>query len=145
MTPHFQPDTAMPRKLYVNLPVKDLRRSVEFFTALGFSFNPMFSNDRGAAMVVNDHCGVMLLAEAFFSTFTPKAICNAGEATEVLLAISLDSREEVDDFVSRAIAGGAREEGEATDHGFMYERGFVDLDGHNWGPFWMEESQMPAH
>ena len=69
----------------------------------------------------------------------------AGGVDALMLEFSLDSREEVDDFVRRAVAGGAREEGEATDHGFMYERGFVDLDGHNWGPFWMEESQMPAH
>lgn len=134
----------MPRKLYVNLPVKDLERSVDFFAALGFSFNPTFTDDNAACMIINDKTAVMLLAEAFFATFTRKSICNARESTEALLAISLDSRAEVDDFVARAVAAGATEEGEATDHGFMYERGFVDLDGHNWGPFWMDESQMPA-
>ena len=80
----------MPRKLYVNLPVKDLERSVDFFAALGFSFNPTFTNENAAAMIVNDLTGVMLLQEAFFSTFTPKAICDAKEAVEALLAISLD-------------------------------------------------------
>ena len=135
----------MPRKLFVNLPVKDLERSVDFFAALGFSFNPTFTNENAAAMIVNDLTGVMLLQEGFFSTFTPKAICDAKEAVEALLAISLDSRADVDDFVARALAAGATEQGEATDHGFMYERGFVDLDGHNWGPFWMDESQFPVH
>jgi len=134
----------MPRNLYANLPVRDLERSVDFFAALGFSFNPKFTDENAAAMIVNDNTSVMLLKESFFAGFTPKAICNAREATEVLLAISLDSREEVDDFVSKAVAAGAREVGEATDHGFMYERGFTDLDGHNWGPFWMDEAQFPA-
>ena len=82
----------MPRKLYVNLPVKDRERSVDFFAALGFSFNPTFTNENAAAMIVNDLTGVMLLQEGFFSTFTPKAICDAKEAVEALLAISLDSR-----------------------------------------------------
>jgi len=134
----------MPRKLYVNLPVKDLERSVDFFAALGFSFNPKFTSDSGAALVINDNTCVMLLKESFFSTFTKKSICDARVSTEALLAISLDSRVEVDEFVARAVAAGATEVGEATDHGFMYERGFVDLDGHNWGPFWMDESQMPS-
>ncbi|MDQ3038400.1 MAG: glyoxalase/bleomycin resistance/extradiol dioxygenase family protein [Pseudomonadota bacterium] len=134
----------MPRNLYVNLPVKDLERSVDFFAALGFSFNPMFTDENAAALIINDNTSVMLLAESFFATFTNKTICNAHESTEALLALSLDSRAEVDDFVAKALAAGAREEGEATDHGFMYERGFVDLDGHNWGPFWMDVSQFPA-
>ncbi len=134
----------MPRNLYVNLPIKDLERSVDFFAALGFSFNPTFTDENAACMIINDNTAVMLLKESFFSTFTKKSICDARESTEALLAISLDSRAEVDDFVARAVAAGATEEGEATDHGFMYERGFVDLDGHNWGPFWMDESQMPA-
>jgi len=135
----------MTRKLYVNLPVKDLDRSVAFFTGLGFAFDPKFTNENAAAMIVNDGTGVMLLRESFFKGFTPKAICDTAVAAEALLAISLESRAEVDDFVARALAAGATEEGEATDHGFMYERGFVDLDGHNWGPFWMDESQFPAH
>ena len=134
----------MPRNLYVNLPVKDLERSIDFFSALGFSFNPKFTDENATSMIINDNTAVMLLKESFFSTFTPKAICNAREATEVLLAISLDSRAEVDEFVAKAVAAGAKEVGEATDHGFMYERGFVDLDGHNWGPFWMDESQFPG-
>lgn len=134
----------MPRNLYVNLPVNDLERSVDFFAALGFSFNPMFTDENAAALIINDNTSVMLLAEPFFATFTRKSICNAKESTEALLALSLDSREDVDDFVAKAVAAGATEEGEATDHGFMYERGFVDLDGHNWGPFWMDVSQFPA-
>ena len=134
----------MTRKLYVNLPVKDLQRSVDFFTALGFSFNPVFSNDHGAAMIVNEHTGVMLLDEALFTSFTPKKICDARDTTEVLLAVSLGSRAEVDEFVEKAIAGGATEGHPPEDEGFMYSRAFMDLDGHNWGPFWMDEAQMPA-
>ena len=134
----------MSRNLYVNLPVKDLERSVDFFAALGFSFNPQFTDENAASLIINDNTSVMLLAESFFATFTKKAICNAQESTEALLALSMDSRAEVDDFVARAVGAGATEEGEATDHGFMYERGFIDLDGHNWGPFWMDVSQFPA-
>ncbi len=134
----------MPRNLYVNLPVKDLARSVEFFTALDFSFNPKFTDENATCMIVNDNTSVMLLVESFFSTFTRKAICNTHEATEALLSLSLDSRAEVDDFVARAVAAGGVEEGEATDHGFMYERGITDPDGHNWGVFHMDESQFPA-
>lgn len=134
----------MPRNLYVNLPVKDLERTVDFFAALGFSFNPKFTDENATCMIVNDNTSVMLLVESFFSTFTRKAICNTHEATEALLSLSLDSRAEVDDFVARAVAAGGVEEGEATDHGFMYERGVLDPDGHNWGVFHMDESQFPA-
>lgn len=134
----------MPRNLYVNLPVKDLERSVEFFAALGFSFNPKFTDENAAALVINEKTSVMLLVESFFSSLTKKSIIDARVGTEVLLAISVDSREAVDALVAKAIAAGGSAPGEAQDHGFMYDHGFEDLDNHQWGVFWMDESQMPG-
>lgn len=134
----------MPRNLYVNLPVKDLERTVEFFTALGFSFNPMFTDENATCMIVNDSTSVMLLVEPYFATFTRKPLADAHAVTETLLALSLDSRAEVDDFVAKAIARGASEYAEPRDLGFMYQRGVADLDGHQWEVFFMDESQFPG-
>lgn len=134
----------MPRNLYVNLPVKDLERTVEFFTALGFSFNPMFTDENATCMIVNDGTSVMLLVESFFATFTKKPLADAHAVTETLLALSLDSRAEVDDFVATAIAKGASEYADPKDLGFMYQRGIADLDGHQWEVFFMDESQFPG-
>ena len=133
----------MPRNLYVTLPVKDLQRSVDFFAALGFSFNPQFASENGASLVVNDNTSVMLASEAFFSTLTPVPITDPRKATEALLALSLDSRAEVDDLVRKAVAAGAAEGHDPEDLGFMYSRAFVDLDGHQWGVFHMDASQIP--
>ena len=133
----------MPRNLYVNLPVKDLERAVEFFAVLGFSFNPKFTNENGAALVINDNTSVMLLEESFFAGFTRKPVADARASTETLLALSLDSRAEVDVFIAKALAAGAAPTIEAKDYGFMYQQGFEDLDGHQWEVFWMDESQMP--
>ncbi len=134
----------MPRKLYVTLPVKNLERSVDFFAALGFSFNPQFTDENAASIIINDNTGVMLVVESFFSTLTKKPIIDARVGTEALLAISVDSREEVDALVAKAIAAGGSAPGDAQDHGFMYDHGFEDLDHHQWGVFWMNESQAPA-
>lgn len=134
----------MPRNLYVNLPVKDLERTVDFFAALGFSFNPKFTDENATCMVINDNTSVMLLVEPFFSGFTDKPLVDAHARTEVLLALSLDSRDEVDAFMAKAVAAGASTTLEAKDHGFMYQQAFADLDGHQWEVFWMDESQMPA-
>ena len=133
----------MPRNLYVTLPVKDLDRSVDFFEALGFSFNPQFTSENGAAVVINDNTSVMLATEAFFSTLTKVPITDARKATEALLALSLDSRAEVDELVRKAVAAGAAEGHDPEDLGFMYSSGFVDLDGHQWGVFHMDASQVP--
>ena len=133
----------MPRKLFINLPVKDLQRSVDFFTVLGFSFNPKFSNESAACIIINDNASVGLLAESFFSTLTKKPIIDARIGTEALVAISMDSREAVDALVANAIAAGGSTPDEAQDHGFMYDHSFEDLDHHQWGVFWMDESQMP--
>jgi len=132
----------MPRNLYVNLPVKDLERTVDFFAALGFSFDPKFTDENATCMIVNDNTSVMLLVESFFATFTRKPVADAHASTETLLAMSMDSRAEVDAFVSRAIAAGATEYAEPRDYGFMYQRGIADLDGHQWEVFFMDESQF---
>jgi len=134
----------MPRNLYVTLPVKDVERSVDFFAALGFSFNPDFTSENGAALVINDSTSVMLASEPFFSTLTKVPITDARKATEALLALSLDSRAEVDELVRSAVAAGATEGHDPEDSGFMYQRAFVDLDGHQWGVLHMDASQLPT-
>ena len=134
----------MARNLYVTLPIKDLQRSVDFFTAIGFAFDQQFASENGAALVINDNTSVMLATEAFFSTLTKVPITDARKATEALLALSLDSRAEVDDLVRKAVAAGAAAGHDPEDLGFMYSSGFVDLDGHQWGVFHMDMSQAPA-
>jgi predicted lactoylglutathione lyase len=128
----------MNKQIYVNLPVKDLERSKAFFGALGFSFNPQFSNQDGACMIVSNDIYVMLLAEPFFQTFTSKPISDARSATEVLLCLSCDSRAAVDDMAAKARAAGGAWPNQAKDHGFMYQHGFEDLDGHMWELAYME-------
>lgn len=135
----------MPRNLYVNLPVQDLERTVDFFGRLGFSFNPTFTDENAACMIVNDSTSVMLLVESYFATFTNKPVADARKATEALLAISVDSREDVDAFVATALAAGAEEYAGPRDLGFMYQRGIADLDGHQWEVFFMDESQFPGN
>jgi predicted lactoylglutathione lyase len=134
----------MPRNLYVTLPVKDLRRSVDFFAAIGFAFNQQFASENGTALVINDNTSVMLATEPFFSTLTKVPIADARKATEALLALSLDSRAEVEELVRKAVAAGAAEGHDPEDDGFMYQRAFVDLDGHQWGVFHIDASQSPA-
>ena len=134
----------MPRNLYVTLPVKDLDRSVDFFEALGFSFNPQFTSENGAALVINDNTSVMLLVESYFATFTKKPVADAKAVTETLLALSCDSRDAVDAFIAKALEAGGSEYAEPKDYGFMYQRGLADLDGHQWEVFYMDESQLPT-
>ncbi len=122
----------MTTQIYVNLPVRDLQKSVAFFTKLGFTFNPQFTNEDATCMIVGENIFVMLLVEKFFKTFTPNAICDAKKATEVLLCLSRESREAVDGMVRAAVAAGGKTHNEAKDHGFMYIHGFQDLDGHLW-------------
>ena len=131
-------------QLYVNLPVQDLERTVDFFGRLGFSFNPTFTDENAACMIVNERTSVMLLVESYFATFTGKPVADARAVTETLLAISVDSRAEVDDLVAKALARGASEYAEPKDYGFMYQRGIADLDGHQWEVFYMDEAQFPA-
>ena len=130
----------MATQIFVNLPVKDLKRSVAFFTKLGYTFDPQFTDDNATCMIVGDNIFVMLLVEGFFKTFTPKAICDATRTTEVLLALSAESRANVDDLVARAVAAGGTTPTEPKDHGFMYQHGYQDLDGHLWELFYMDPS-----
>ena len=122
----------MPTKIFVNLPVKDLDKSVEFFTRLGFTFNSQFTDETATCMIVSDDIFVMLLTEAKFQTFTPKAICDAKKSTEVLVCLSSERREKVDEMVRQAVAAGGTTYNDPQDHGFMYAHGFQDLDGHIW-------------
>lgn len=136
------PKTAFTRQLFVNLPVADLNRAVDFFAALGFSFNPQFTDDKAACLVVSEQIQVMLLARPFFAGFTKKPVADARAATEVLLALSCETRDEVDALVAKAVAAGATTPIESRDHGVMYQHGFEDLDGHQWEVFWMDEAAM---
>ncbi|MGM9516149.1 VOC family protein [Roseateles sp. DB2] len=122
----------MHRQIYVNLPIADMARSRAFFEALGYAFNPQFSNEQGACLVLGENLYAMLLVHPFFQGFIDKRIADARESTEVLVCLSCDSREEVDQLVARAIAAGGRAPRPPQDHGFMYGHSFEDLDGHLW-------------
>jgi uncharacterized protein len=126
------------RKLFVNLSVRDLKQSKEFFSSLGFTFNPKFTDDKAACMIVSDEAYVMLLTEPFFRGFTKREPCDTATHTEGLFALSCESKTEVDAMVKKAIAGGGRHAMDPTDHGFMYGWSFYDLDGHHWEIFWMD-------
>jgi predicted lactoylglutathione lyase len=130
----------MSTKIFVNLPVKDLDASRRFFEALGFSFNPQFTDDTAACMVISEHAFAMLLTHPKFSEFTTKDIADARRVCEVMTALSLASKEEVDRMVETAAAHGGRDARPAKDYGFMYARAFEDPDGHIWEPFWMDPS-----
>jgi len=132
------------RQIFVNLPVKDMARSQAFFKALGLSFNPQFTNEQGACLEVGVNFFAMLLVEPFFQGFTKLPISDAKKATEVLIALSVDSRAQVDEVVAKAVAAGATTPNAPMDHGFMYQHGFADLDGHQWEVFWMDMSAAPA-
>jgi predicted lactoylglutathione lyase len=126
------------RQMFLNLAVRDLPRAKAFFASLGFAFNPKFTDDNAACMIVGESSYVMLLAEPFFKTFTTRELCDTTRQTEALIAVSCASRQEVDDLVKTAIGGGARDAMPAQDHGFMYARSFYDLDGHHWEVVWMD-------
>nr|MDZ8073026.1 VOC family protein [Nostoc sp. DedQUE01] len=132
----------MTKKIFVNLAVKDLNQSVNFFKKLGFNFNAQFTDETATSMIVSEDIFVMLLTHDKFKTFTPKAICDSTKNTEVLLCLSCESREAVDDMVSKAVAAGGTTYNEPQDHGFMYAHGFEDLDGHIWEIMYMEPSAV---
>ena len=127
----------MSKQVYINLPVADLPKSIAFFKALGFSENPQFNDGTGTCIVVSDTIYVMLCTHARFRDFTPRAICDTSKAVEVLLNLRLESREQVDDLVARALAAGGSTYDKPEDLGFMYSHSFVDPDGHGWGLFYM--------
>ncbi len=132
----------MATKIFVNLPVQKLDRSIDFFTKLGFKFNAEFTDETATCMIVSEDIFVMLLTREKFQTFTPKAICDATKSTEVLVCLSTESRKEVDEMVQGAIAAGGTTYNEPQDHGFMYAHGFQDLDGHIWELAYMEPSAI---
>jgi uncharacterized protein len=134
----------MPMKIFLNLPVKDLAKSMDFFKALGWSFNMQFTDETAACLVISDDIYAMLLTHEKFKQFTPKEICDTSKATELLTALSFDSREEVDEMVKKAIAAGGTLYSEPKDYGFMYQHSFQDLDGHSWEIFYMDESAIPT-
>ena len=128
----------MGTKIYVNLPVKSLSRAMEFFAKLGFSFNPQFTDETAACMMIGEDISVMLLTEAKFKAFAPRPISDAKKSTEVLVCLSAESREKVDEMVRKAVEAGGSTYNEPQDYGFMYGHGFQDLDGHVWEIMCME-------
>jgi predicted lactoylglutathione lyase len=129
----------MTTQIFVNLPVKDLDKSKKFFTEIGFTINPQFTNDKAACVVISENIFAMILKEEFFKTFITKTgIADATKSTEVIVALSADSKEKANELADKALAAGATKLREPDDHGFMYSRSFQDLDGHIWEVFWMD-------
>lgn len=132
----------MSRMIFVNLPVSDLQRSVSFWKGLGFDFNPQFTDDNAACMVVSDLACVMLLTNQFFSTFTKKAVADAAGSTEAIMAISAESRDEVDRLTDKALVSGGSASSDPQDEGFMYSRSFEDPDGHLWEVLYLDPAAL---
>ena len=122
----------MGTKIFVNLPVKNLERSIEFFSKLGYKFNPQFTDDTAACIVISETIFVMLLTHSKFRDFTPKSICDTTKSAEVLLCLSCESRLQVEDLVAKAVAAGGSIYANPKDCGFMYQHSFADPDGHQW-------------
>lgn len=135
----------MAKQIFVNLPVKDLNRSVEFFTKVGYTFNAQFTNEKATCMIIGENIYAMLLVEEFFQTFTKKEIVDASKSIEVLICLSAESRSEVDDLVGKAVLAGGITASEKQDHGFMYSHSFQDLDGHVWEIMHMDLAAIPAN
>ena len=131
----------MINQIFITLPVADLQKSIAFFKALGFTQNQQFSDDTAACIVINDNISVMLGTHDKFRTFTPKAVCDTSQSVEVLISLSCDTRERVDELVAKALAAGGTTYDEPEDLGFMYSHSFVDLDGHGWGVLHMSAQQ----
>ena len=132
----------MATKIFVNLPVKDLNRSIEFFTKLGYTFNKQFTDEKATCMIIGEDIFVMLLVEEFFKTFIKTEIADATKTTEALICLSADSRSAVDDMIKKAVDAGATTYKEPQDHGFMYGHGYQDLDGHIWEIMWMDPAAI---
>jgi uncharacterized protein len=134
----------MVQQIFVNLPVKNLEKSIEFFTKLGFTFNAQFTDASSTCMVMSDTIYAMLLSEERFKTFSPRPISDAKKTTEVLIALALENREQVSDIVTKAVAAGGSTYNEPQDHGFMLQHGFQDLDGHIWEVFFMDPNHVQS-
>lgn len=132
----------MATKIFVNLPVKNLNSSMEFFKKLGYSFNLQFTDETAACMIISEDIYAMLLTHSKFREFTQKDISDTTKTVEVILSLSMDSKEQVSEVIEKAIQAGGTEPGEAKDYGFMYLRGFQDLDGHLWEVFWMDPAAI---
>ncbi|EGG38398.1 VOC family protein [Paenibacillus sp. HGF5] len=128
--------------IFVNLPVKDLEKTKDFFSKIGFEFNEQFTDKNAACLVIGDNIFAMLLTEDYFKTFTKKDLSNAANTTEVILALSAESREQVNDIVNAALAAGGSPSNDPVDHGFMYGWSFQDPDGHLWEVMYMDQSQV---
>ena len=126
----------------MNLPVKDLPKSTEFYTKLGYTVNPQFTGETATCLIISEDIYVMLGTHATLKSFTTKEICDTTKYTSALISLSCDSRAQVDELVAKAIAAGGSTSGEPTDHGFMYSHDFEDLDGNGWGLFWMDPSAI---
>lgn len=133
----------MSTQIYVNLPVKDLDKSKDFFSKLGFKFNPQFTDNNAACMIISNDIFAMLLDDKFFKTFTTKQISDTAKSTEVILAITAQSREKVDEMIATAAKAGGREPRPPQDHGWMYGRRFEEIDGHLWEVFHMDPNGPP--
>lgn len=134
----------MKRKMFLNVAVADLDRSVQFFTRLGFSFDPNFTDDKATCMNVGEDSYVMLLVRDFFSTFTTRQLVDPTTSTEAIVAIAVEDRAAVDSLADTALAAGAARSNDPQDHGFMYQRSFADLDGHLWEVLWMDAASIPG-
>ena len=132
----------MATKIFNNLCVNHLETSKAFYTAIGFSINPQFSNETAACVVISEHIFAMILMPEFFQSFTQKKLVNAHESAEIIMALSFDSRAEVDEITAKAVAAGGTEPRGPQDHGFMYTRAFNDPDGHSWEAFWMDPAAV---
>jgi predicted lactoylglutathione lyase len=133
----------MATNIFVNLPVKDLEKTKEFFLKLGYTFNQQFTDEKAASLVISENIYAMLITEPFFKTFIPnKEIADTSKAKEVLVALSVDSKQQVDELADKAIAAGGKKFRDPEDHGFMYTRSFEDLDGHVWEVFWMDQGHV---
>lgn len=134
----------MSTKLFANLAVKDLKKSMDFFSKLGFAFNPQFTDENAACMIIGEDNFAMLIVPDFFKNFTTKEISDANKFTEVILSLTAESREKVDELVDKALKSGATLTEFTQDLGWMYERGFSDLDGHQWEFFYMDLTAVPV-
>jgi uncharacterized protein len=132
----------MTTQIFVNLPVKDLNETVDFFTKLGFAFNPQFTDENATCMIVNNDIFVMLLVEKFFKTFTKKELSDTIKDTEVIVALSTESREKVDQMINKVIEAGGKEHRKPQDHGWMYGRSFEDINGHLWEVIYMNKNAL---
>lgn len=128
------------KNIFINLPVKDLNKSTNFFKELGFEFNPQFSDENTASMIISDNIFVLIMVEERFKEFTKKEIADTTTSAEAIFCLSAESREQVNEFVNKALAAGGKSYSEPQDHGFMYGWGFQDLDGHIWEIVYMDES-----